>query len=116
MPPVGCIARLHGIKETTHLDFKHSDHCQVNLWRNGDEVEVISVKGKELAVVWHEESKTACGILVKFLLPLKTEAEKKRDEDVNLIMSWVHHAGRAEVEMIYDAFISGKIPGVKLDN
>ena len=83
LPPVGCIARLHGIKETTHLQFKHSDHCQVNLWRNGDEVEVISVKGKDLAVAWHEESKTACGVLVKFLLPIKSEADKKRDNAID---------------------------------
>lgn len=83
LPPVGCIVRLHGIRETTHLQFQHSEHCQANLWRNGDEVEVISVKGKDLAVVWHEESKTACGVLVKFLLPLKTEADKKRDEAID---------------------------------
>lgn len=47
--------------------------------------------------------------------PLRTEAEKSRDRFVKLVMGWMHHAGAAEIALIYDAISAGKIPGVKLE-
>lgn len=47
--------------------------------------------------------------------PIRTEAERKRDETVSLIMSWMHHAGRAEIELIYDFIAAGEIPGIRLE-
>jgi len=47
--------------------------------------------------------------------PTRTEAERKREETVSLIMSWMHHAGRAEIELIYDFIAAGKIPGIRLE-
>lgn len=47
--------------------------------------------------------------------PIRTEADRKREECVDLIMGWMHHAGRAEIELIYDYISAGKIPGIKLD-
>lgn len=41
--------------------------------------------------------------------PIRSEADKKRDEFVDQVMQWMHHAGRAEVELIYDAIKSKKI-------
>lgn len=48
--------------------------------------------------------------------PIRTEANRKRDECVDLIMGWMHHAGRAEVELIYDYIAAGKIPNIKLES
>lgn len=41
--------------------------------------------------------------------PIRSEADKKKENVVDEIMSWMHYAGRAEVELIYDAIKSGKI-------
>lgn len=41
--------------------------------------------------------------------PIRSEADKKKEKVVDEIMSWMHYAGRAEVELIYDAIKSGKI-------
>lgn len=41
--------------------------------------------------------------------PIRSEADKKRDEFVDQVMQWMHHAGRAEVELIYDYIKSKKI-------
>lgn len=46
--------------------------------------------------------------------PIRTEAEQKREESVSLIMGWMHHAERAEVELIYDYIAAGKIPHITL--
>lgn len=41
--------------------------------------------------------------------PIRSEADKKKERVVDEIMSWMHYAGRTEVELIYDAIKSGKI-------
>ncbi len=43
------------------------------------------------------------------IIPIRSEADKKKEKVVDEIMSWMHYAGRAEVELIYDAIKSGKI-------
>lgn len=55
----------------------------------------------------------------RFLRPLRSEAERKRDAAVEAMQreadegnNWVY----SEYEIIYDAIAAGKIPGVKLDD
>lgn len=55
----------------------------------------------------------------RFLRPLSTEAERKRDAAVEAMQreadegdNWIY----SEYEIIYDAIAAGKIPGVKLDD
>lgn len=55
----------------------------------------------------------------RFLRPLQSEADKKRDSAVEAMQreadegdNWIY----SEYEIIYDAIAAGKIPGVKLDD
>lgn len=55
----------------------------------------------------------------RFLRPLRSEAERKRDAAIEAMQrdadegdNWIY----SEYEIIYDAIAAGKIPGVKLDD
>lgn len=57
----------------------------------------------------------------RYLRPIRTEAERKRDAFINAVLDDMRTIPcdlslRDEVAVIYDAIAAGKIPGVKLDD
>lgn len=46
--------------------------------------------------------------------PLRTEADRKCEEFVSLVMGWMQYAAHGEIEFIYKKISAGKIPGVEL--
>lgn len=90
--------------------------CMANLANGWTDVKVAYIGdegGCREALVF--EIKTSKPAWADEFRPLRTEAEKDRDEFVKLVMGWMHHAGDAEIALIYDAIAAGKIPGVKLE-
>lgn len=88
----------------------------------GTEMEVVAHKtttdGNDVAVCYWDEGGAgrSCCFVPESLKPLRTEAEKKRDEVINEIASMIGRGTFYEdAERIYDAIAAGKIPGVKLD-
>ena len=70
-PVVGCKYKLQGIDTVSVDDYVQDEHCQVDLWFNGDVVEVVAMRQSEsgfpVAIVWNERDKTASGIMFNFL-------------------------------------------------
>lgn len=54
----------------------------------------------------------------RFLRPLRTEADKKRDEAIDALQEWIPDGGWHfnDVCKLYGAIAAGKIPGVKLED
>nr|DAK93308.1 MAG TPA: hypothetical protein [Caudoviricetes sp.] len=91
----------------------------------GTEMEVVAHKtttdGNDVAVCYWDDGgagRSYC-FVPKSLKPLRTEAERKRDEAIKAMQreadegdNWIY----SEYEIIYDAIAAGKIPGVKLDD
>ena len=112
LPPVGC-----DVEFTLDTD-KYS--VQGNVPENGQVVNVVAHKqttdGNAVAVVyWDEHGAGRAAAFIKAAFrPLRTEAERKRDEFVSLVMGWMHHATHAEIEFIFKNIEAGKIPGVEI--
>lgn len=70
-PVVGCKYRLQGIDTVSVEDYVQEEHCQVDLWLNGDVLEVVAIRQSKswmpVAIVWNERDKTASGIIFNFL-------------------------------------------------
>lgn len=93
----------------------------------GTEMEVVAHKtttdGNDVAVCYWDEGgagRSCCFVPVS-LKPLRTEAERKRNEAIDAILSDMRTIPcdlslRDEVAVIYDAIAAGKIPGVKLED
>lgn len=109
LPPVGSDVVLHGIRETTDDKFDIAEHCQVNLWRNGDVVKVLMIDdsktGKPLAVVWNYQDKTACGILVSFLIKIDVARDEAIEamRDVGYALPAAIRFTKEEMAALYDA-------------
>lgn len=89
----------------------------------GTEMEVVAHKtttdGNDVAVCYWDKGGAgrSCCFVPESLKPLRTEAEKKRDEVINEIASMIGRGTFYEdAERIYDAIAAGKIPGVKLED
>lgn len=119
LPPVGA-----------ECEFFNGDRfdCRQSVPKDGAKVKIVAHEeseiGSECAVfTWtgtdgalHAEVCTA-----RLFRPIRTESERteserKRKEAVDFLMGYMHHAGRAEIELVYDAIAAGKIPGVKMED
>lgn len=108
LPPVGCECEL---KYKCHDDDAYWERVVI-LWQRGDDtlVEYVGDHFKNTTQLIHKTS-----MHVDFR-PLRTEADKKRDEVINEIASMIGRGTFYEdAERIYDAIAAGKIPGVKLE-
>lgn len=129
LPPVGTVCVIQNIIEVDEDDFDAHEHCPVNLWKNGQRVEVLShkkmddngLRGADVLVVWNIEKCLASGILKKHLAPIPTpeqiEAERrnrviKQLDNIYCIGANNHLDG---IRDIYEAIRAGKIEGVKID-
>lgn len=81
-------------------------------WKLVKVVYVGEPGGKDEALVF--DVKTTKPVWADELRPIRTEAERKREEFVSLVIGWMDHATPAEIEFIYDKIAAGKIPGVEL--
>jgi len=100
LPPVGCECEF----------FDCEKWLRVTMMYGGSQLVVLFDHDNQI-----ERTFSTSRIDGKFR-PIRSEADKKRDEFVKQIMSWMHYAGEAEVALIYDAIAAGKIPGVKLED
>lgn len=92
LPPVGC-----------ECEFKANDDG----WGIGT---VLCVGKNRIFWLCHEDGdEYTSEVNPQEFRPIRSEADKKKEKVVDEIMSWMHYAGRAEVELIYDAIKSGKI-------
>ena len=71
-------------------------------------------RGVELAAFVDSAGSVGGVGIAKCFRPIRTEAERKREEFVSLVIGWMDHATPAEIEFIYDKIAAGKIPGVEL--
>ncbi|RYM47371.1 hypothetical protein [Serratia proteamaculans] len=129
LPPVGTVCILSGINEVDEDNFNAYKHCSLNLWRNGQKVEVIAhknmgnqgVKGTPVLAVWNIDQSEASGILNKYLSPFRTpeqiEAERRERITLNMLqcMPSSDEIDYAQCVRFYDAIRAGKIEGVKID-
>lgn len=92
LPPVGC-----------ECEFKANDGG----WGIGT---VLCVGKNRIFWLCHEDGdEYTSEVNPREFRPIRSEADKKKERVVDEIMSWIHYAGRTEVELIYDAIKSGKI-------
>ncbi|MEA5104739.1 hypothetical protein [Pantoea sp. S18] len=98
LPPVGC--------ECEFQNFSDSPWTQVRVIHyNGDEVWLEPLNGAQSFVLGNPEG----------FRPIRTEAERKRDEAISAMReSLGHAAGLIEVANIYRAIAAGKIPHITL--
>lgn len=117
LPPVGCECEVYyGSVELIDGLSRPDD---------GDVVRVVSHEktgfGTQVVVVyWNgvNGGGRAHALIPKCLLPLRTEAERKRDESIKAMASAPKPCGHPIVGIcseIYDAIAAGEIPGVKLE-
>ena len=112
LPPVGC--------ECEYLD-NNGEWYPVTIKYSSEQLVVISGITKITGV--EQRTEIAKDIIIdkpKFR-QLRTEAERKRDEAIEAILSDMRTIPcdlslRDEVAVIYDAIAAGKIPGVKLED
>ena len=122
MPPVGCECEFTlGPYETYEFD-----ELVGKLPWPGTLVTVVSHKvtgdGHDVAVIYWDEDgggRAAC-LVGSCLKPIRSEADKKREEAISEIASILEYRkGCSEIPLsgwIYTAIASGKIPGVKLED
>ena len=112
LPPVGS-----DVEFTLYTD-KYS--AQGNIPENGQVVNVVAHKqttdGNPVAVVyWDERGAGRAAAFIKAAFrPIRTEADRKREEVVDAILSLGTSLTAATASIIYDAIAAGKIPGVEL--
>lgn len=112
LPPVGCECEL---KYKCHDDDAYWERVII-IWQRGDDTLVEYVGGhfKNTVQLTHNTSK-----LVDFR-PIRSEADKKRDEAVAVMLSvFGSNAAtgtKAALKAIYDAIAVGKVRGVKLED
>lgn len=75
----------------------------------GGTVAAHDAKYPQVAIIRHNDGYAGC-----HRHEIRTIEERKRENTVDLIMGWMHHAGRTEIELIYDAIAAGKIPHINL--
>lgn len=95
LPPVGCDVEYETIKDN---------------WRKCR----VMYLGEKCNIVRTDEwGEVSCGLSVKFR-PIRTEAERKREEAIEAIRLATAGADQDKPfnEAIYDAIVAGKIPGV----
>lgn len=114
LPPVG--AKVEFYKSICY------DYSNVGfLPETGDVVEVVAHKvttdGNPVAVVfWDDKGAGRSNCFVGgSLAPLRTEAERKREEAVAAMINQSAVMVEATAGIIYRAIADGKIPGIKLD-
>lgn len=102
LPPVGC-------------EFEHSFHAD-NFstwhWRR------CTATGKHgVLCVDKNDTELYLNDTYNKFRPIRSEAEKKRDVFVDQVMQWMHHAGRAEIELIYDKISTGELllPNIRIE-
>lgn len=105
LPPVG-------------MHCKIVDHDGVLMYGQGESGEVIA--HVENTAVIRMSYGLGC-FEARYLRPIRTEADKKRDAFINAVPDDMRTIPcdlslRDEVAVIYDAIAAGKIPGVKLDD
>lgn len=112
LPPVGI-----DVEFTLDTD-KYS--AQGNIPENGQVVNVVAHKqttcGNYVAVVyWDDRGAGRAAAFIKAAFsPLRTEAERKREQVVDGLLSLGTSLRPATASIIYDAMAAGKIPGVEL--
>jgi hypothetical protein len=113
MPPVGCECEFY------NDDYDVRPSCP----KDGQIVKIVahqkSKSGLDLAVfTWTgERNGLHAEVCTEMLFrPIRTEAERKRDEATDDIASLIGSGTFSQdAESIYDAIAAGKIPGVKLE-
>lgn len=97
-PPVGC-------------------ECEVQYWNDGlhEKVRIIAWHGNEAWVEFTEcKGKTSLIGNPEFR-PIRTEAERKREEAINALSEhFGHGAGLYNISGLYDKIAAGKIPHITL--
>jgi len=102
LPPVGCECELYDCEEWIEVKIKYI----------GDQVVVVHAFGSAL----HERVFHLAKHPDRFR-PIRTEAERKRDESVQALSEFFGHAaGLYNLHGLYDAIAAGKIPGVRLED
>lgn len=117
LPPVGCEV------EFTNGPYRaERGELEGIIPKEGLVVEVVSHKqtsdGNNVAVVYWDDDgagRSAC-FVDKCFRPLRTEADKKRDEAVKAMNAAWNLNSKMHCESIFDLIAAGKIPGLKLDN
>lgn len=100
LPPVGCDCEVKGA---------HGDES----WSVGKILSHTKFKGRDCAVFQTEETVSVSSY--EYFRPIRTEAERKREEAINDIASMMGCGTFFEdATGIYDAITAGKIPGIKL--
>lgn len=97
LPPVGAVVELMD-------DSQSSTWGEVTIKFYGDAFAVWDDHGQE-------ESNSLCHVRVR---PIRTEAERKREEVINSLQVNIIHADNLTAESLYAIIESGKIAGVKL--
>lgn len=114
LPPVGCECEFY------NDDYDVLPSCP----KDGQIVKIVahqkSKNGLDLAVfTWTgERNGLHAEVCTEMLFrPIRTEAERKRDEFINQLMKeWLFLGhDREQAGSLYDAIAAGKIPGVKLE-
>jgi len=103
LPPVGCECMVKGeIRDDNFYKCKILNHT--------------IFRGIDCAVFQTDKTVSVCS--AKYFRPIRTEAERKREEAaksmLEVIESQKHRYTENAYMLIYDAIAAGKIPGVKL--
>jgi hypothetical protein len=83
LPPVGSIVKLRGVTTISEDDFDIDEHCIIDMWRNGDELEVLahrSIHGLDAIVVFNKRAMQASAIMKDFYEPIRTPEQIAADE------------------------------------
>lgn len=95
--------------------------CRDSVPKDGTEVKIVAHDKSEIGVdtavfTWHgTDGAIHAEVCTEMLFrPIRTEAERKREDSIHGIASFaISYRDAAE---IYDAIAAGKIPGIKLDD
>ncbi|EKT7902246.1 hypothetical protein P4R16_003195 [Klebsiella oxytoca] len=115
LPPVGCECELsNSVEFYTHsgsTDFDEGTHVVVGGAVNFGLGDFVAVKIKGTNCI--------TDINPCFLRPIRSEADRKRDEilsslEVHLVQAYADNSGKTTERYLYDAIEAGKIPHLKI--
>lgn len=112
LPPVGSFVEARSIEEVDRCDLNFDEHCIVDTWKNGEELEVIAhktVHGVDCVIVFNVKKMQASAIMADYCRPIRTpeqiaaEEKNKILEEMVSTMNAGTKNGKTHAHALYDA-------------